>query len=157
MSLELDERPRRGRPPYRNEILRGGRLGGVDPDEIARRFGTPVYVYDFDVIERQVDLLRAGLPPGVDVAYAVKANPSLAVVRHVGGLGLGADVASGGELETATRAGIAPDRIVMTGPGKRDDELHAAVVSGVRAVTVESVGEVASPSAPRAGAIPPGS
>ena len=58
-------------------------------------------------------------------------------------LGLGADVASGGELATALRAGIAADRIVMTGPGKRDDELLAAVRAGIRAVTVESPGELA--------------
>ena len=136
-------RPRRGRPPSRNEILRAGRLGGLSPDDLAERFGTPVYVYDLDVIERQVRALQAVLPPAVELAYAVKANPALAVVAHLGGLGLGADVASGGELVTARRAGIAPERIVMTGPGKRDDELRAAVAAGIRAVTVESPGELA--------------
>src|SRR6202040_672909 len=69
-------------------------------------------------------------------------NPALAVVEHLGRLGLGADVASGGELATARRAGIAGDRVVMTGPGKRDDELRAAVEARVRAVTVESPGEL---------------
>jgi diaminopimelate decarboxylase len=79
------------------------------------------------VIERQVEALQAVLRRSVEIAYAVKANPSLAVVTHLGGLGLGADVASGGELALAGRAGIRADRIVMTGPGKRDDELRAAV------------------------------
>ena len=60
-----------------------------------------------------------------------------------GRLGLGADVASGGELATVRRAGIGPERVVMTGPGKRDDELIAAVAAGIRAVTVESPGELA--------------
>jgi diaminopimelate decarboxylase len=142
VSLELVPPPRRGRPPARNEILRAGRLGGLAPAELAERFGTPLYVYDFDVIERQVQALRAVLPPVVELAYAVKANPALAVVEHLGRLGLGADVASGGELMTAARAGIGPDRIVMTGPGKRDDELAAAVTAGIRAVTVESPGEL---------------
>jgi diaminopimelate decarboxylase len=142
MSLEIESRPRRGRPPSRNEILRAGRLAGIDPDDLAERFGTPLYVYDLDVIERQVRALEAVLPPAVELAYAVKANPALAVVEHVGRLGLGADVASGGELATVRRAGIAPDRVVMTGPGKRDDELRAAVEAGVRAVTVESPGEL---------------
>ena len=87
--------------------------------------------------------LRAVLPPVVDLAYAVKANPALAVVAHLGRLGLGADVASAGELATALRAGIDPARIVMTGPGKRDEELRAAVAAGIRAVTVESPGELA--------------
>jgi diaminopimelate decarboxylase len=102
-----------------------------------------VYVYDLDVIDRQVAALRAVLPPVVDLAYAVKANPALSVVAHLGRLGLGADVASGGELELVARAGIGPDRVVMTGPGKRDDELRTAVAAGIRAVTVESPGELA--------------
>ncbi len=137
------DHPRRGRPPARNEILRAGRFGGLAPEELAERFGTPFYVYDFDVIERQVAALRNALPSVVEVAYAVKANPALAVVAHLGRLGLGADVASGGELETVRRAGIGPERVVMTGPGKRDDELRAAVAAGIRAVTVESPGELA--------------
>lgn len=142
MTVETAERPRRGRPPLRNEILRAGRLGGVAPETLAERFGTPQYVYDLDVVERQVEALRAVFPTAVEIAYAVKANPSLAVVTHLGGLGLGADVASGGELALADRAGITAARIVMTGPGKRDDELRAAVTAGVRAVTAESLGEL---------------
>ncbi len=151
MSLDLAERPRRGRPPARNEILRSGQLGGIAPEELAERFGTPLYIYDLDVIERQVAALRAVLPPVVELAYAVKANPALAVVAHLGRLGLGADIASGGELTTVQRAGIAADRIVMTGPGKRDEELAAAVVTGIRAVTVESPGELARLEAIAAG------
>jgi diaminopimelate decarboxylase len=133
---------RRGRPPARNEILRGGRLGAFDPADLAARFGTPFYAYDLGVVTRQVEALRAALPAVFELAYAVKANPTLAVLRHLGGLGLGADVASGGELRQALRAGIAGDRIVFTGPGKRDEELAAAVEAGVRAVTVESPGEL---------------
>jgi diaminopimelate decarboxylase len=141
MSLTID-RPRRGRPPARNEILRAGRLGGVDAATIAERFGTPCYVYDLDVIDRQVEALRAVLPPVADLAYAVKANPALSIVAHLGRLGLGADVASAGELATALRAGVEPTAIVMTGPGKRDVELRAAVDARIRAVTVESPGEL---------------
>jgi diaminopimelate decarboxylase len=143
MTLELAEPARRGRPPSRNEILRAGRLGGLEPEALAERFGTPFYAYDLDVIERQAAALRAVLPPVVDVAYAAKANPALAVVAHLGRLELGADVASGGELELVRRAGIDPARIVMTGPGKRDDELRAAVELGIRAITVESPTELA--------------
>ena len=122
------------------------RLAGLDPEVLAERFGTPLYVYDFDIVARRVAALRAALPPAVELAYAVKANPALALVAHLGGLGLGADVASGGELATALRAGIVPGSIVMTGPGKRDAELAAAVAAGgagIRAVTVESPGELA--------------
>jgi diaminopimelate decarboxylase len=145
MSMTLDPpgRPRRGRPPARNEILRSGRLAGLDARELVARYGTPLFLYDLDVIDRQVAALRAALPDRADLAYAVKANPALAIVAHLGAQGLGADVASGGELATALRAGVPPDRIVMTGPGKRDDELQAAVAARVRAVTVESLGELA--------------
>jgi diaminopimelate decarboxylase len=143
MSLSLDDPPRRGRPPARNEILRGGRLGGLEADDLAARFGTPLYVYDLDVVDRQVAALRSCLPGVVDLAYAVKANPALAVIAHLGRLGLGADVASGGELAAVKRAGIEPGRIVMTGPGKRDDELRAAVSARIRAITVESPRELA--------------
>ena len=125
------------------EILRAGRLGGFDPEELATRFGTPLYVYDLDVVERQVAGLRAVLPPCFDLAYAVKANPSLGVVAHLGRLGLGADVASAGELETVLRAGIQPSQVVFTGPGKREVELARAVAAGLGAVTVESPGELA--------------
>ncbi len=134
--------PRRGRLPARNEILRGGKLGGQDPASLAERFGTPFYAYDLDVVSRQVALLRAVLPASFDLAYAVKANPNLAVLAHLRGLGLGADVASGGELRHVLRAGFAADQVVFTGPGKRGEELAAAVEAGVRVVTVESPGEL---------------
>ena len=62
---------------------------------------------------RQVEALRRRLPPSVDLAYAVKANPQLAVLRHLAGLGLGADVASGGELRAR------PARRVRAGPRRR--------------------------------------
>jgi diaminopimelate decarboxylase len=126
----------------RNEVLREGRLAGLDPADLAARFGTPSFVYDLDVVTAQVASLRAVLPPAFDLAYAVKANPNLAVLRHLGALGLGADVASGGELRHVLRAGIDPTRVVMTGPGKRDEELAAAVEAGIRVITVESVNEL---------------
>ncbi|HEU4671376.1 MAG TPA: alanine racemase [Candidatus Limnocylindrales bacterium] len=141
--LPADEPGRpRGRPRGRNEVIRNGTVAGLDPEALAARFGTPLYVYDLDVVERQVRSLAAVLPPSVDLAYAVKANPALGVVAHVGSLGLGADVASGGELETALAAGVRTDRIVFTGPGKRDEELRLAVRREIRAITVESLGEL---------------
>ena len=99
MSVAL-ERPAAARPaagPQRDPPRRAGSAGSR-PGDLAERFGTPLYVYDLDVVDRQVAALRAVLPPVVELAYAVKANPALAVVAHLGRLGLGADVASGGEL-----------------------------------------------------------
>ena len=60
MTIDLAAPPsRRGRPPARNEILRAGRLAGLDPADVAERFGTPLYVYDLDVVERQLAALTA--------------------------------------------------------------------------------------------------
>ena len=134
-----------GAPPVTDEdgLVRDGLLGGLDAVRLAAEHGTPFYAYDLDVVERSLADLRDVLPPRFDVAYAVKANPALAVVAHLGSLGVGADVASGGELELVRRAGIEPADVVFTGPGKRDDELAAAVDAGLRAVTVESPGELA--------------
>ena len=123
-------------------ILEGGQLAGISAASLAAEFGTPFFVYDLDLIEQRVAALKAVLPPGVRVAFAVKANPALAVVAHLRRCGVGADVASGGELETVLRAGFEPSSIAMTGPGKRDSELSAAVSAGVGVITVESPGEL---------------
>jgi diaminopimelate decarboxylase len=123
-------------------ILHAGRLAGISPSALAEEFGTPFYVYDLDLIGRRVDALKATLPRGFRVAFAVKANPSLAVVAHLRRCGVGADVASGGELDTVLRAGFEPEKIAMTGPGKRDEELTAAVAAGIGFITVESPGEL---------------
>ena len=123
-------------------ILEAGLLAGLSPAALADEFGTPFYVYDLDLIGRRVEALRAVLPRGFRIAFAVKANPSLAVVAHLRRCGVGADVASGGELETVLRAGFAPEAIAMTGPGKSDAELAAAVAAEIGFITVESPGEL---------------
>ncbi len=114
----------------------------LDAAGLAATFGTPLYVYDLDVVARRVSALRSVLPRSFSLAYAVKANPSLAVVAHLASLGLGADVASRGELATVLRAGMDPGRVIVTGPGKTADEHRAAVRARVRAITVESPGEL---------------
>lgn len=123
-------------------VLDAGLLAGISPAALAEEFGTPFYVYDLDLIGRRVEALRSALPRGFRIAFAVKANPSLAVVSHLRRCGVGADVASGGELATVLRAGYEPEKIAMTGPGKRDGELAAAVAAGIGFITVESPGEL---------------
>jgi len=134
--------PSRPGPAGIDGILQGGRLAGISAASLAEEFGTPFFVYDLDLIERRVAALRTALPRGFRVAFAVKANPALAIVGHLRRTGIGADVASGGELETVLRAGFQPAAIAMTGPGKRDAELSAAVSAGVGVITVESPGEM---------------
>jgi len=136
--IELDERQ-----DDRLEIAVGTEIASQDPEALAALAGTPFYVYDLDAITHRVEALRAALPARVELAYAIKSNPSLAVVAHLGSLGVGGDIASAGELELVTRAGFGPERILFTGPGKSNEELSAAVAAGIRAVTVESPGELA--------------
>ena len=123
--------------------IEGARIAGIEAEHLAACHGTPLYVYDLDVIGKRVDALRATLPPSVELAYAAKANPALDVLGEMCRLELGLDIASGGELLAAQRAGFDASRIVFTGPGKTDAELTAAVAAGLRAITVESAGELA--------------
>ncbi len=75
---------------------------------LADTYGTPLYVYDLDLVEARGRRLRSALPDRFDVAYAAKANPSLAVIAAAIASGAGVDVASSGELEAALRAGASP-------------------------------------------------
>jgi diaminopimelate decarboxylase len=86
--------------------------------EVVRRYGTPTYAYDLGRIRAQVNKLQAFLPPGVEVVYSLKANASLGLCSFLAGCGLGADVASAGELVTALEAGFPSERILVSGPDK---------------------------------------
>jgi diaminopimelate decarboxylase len=138
-------------------MIDGSRVAGIEAAALADEYGTPLYVYDLDAVAARVAALRAAMPGGFELAYAVKANPALAVLAEMARLGVGADVASGGELAAALRAGIDPSRIVLTGPGKRDEELAAAARARLRAVTVESPAELGrlERQAEEAGAVVP--
>lgn len=109
---------------------------------VAEAGGTPLFVYDRALLDARVAQLRAALPGRVGINYAVKANPLPAVVAHMAGLVDGFDIASAGELAICQRLGIDPARISFAGPGKRDDELTAAIEAGVT-LNCESAGEAA--------------
>jgi diaminopimelate decarboxylase len=120
-------------------------LAGVALSAIADGVGTPTYVYNGDVIRRQFRALDEALSPVPHrIAYAVKANANLAVLRILRDLGAGADIVSGGELARALAAGFDPDQIVFSGVGKTDDELTAAVEAGIGHVHLESTAELAA-------------
>ncbi len=123
-------------------IRLGRSVAGLDVDDLMARFGSPLYVYDAAVLRARAAALRAALPTVVDIAFATKANPSPAVLATLRGAGLGADVASGGELRAVIRAGFHPERVVFTGPGKTDAELEEALRVGVGALTIESLDEL---------------
>jgi diaminopimelate decarboxylase len=86
--------------------------------EIVRQYGTPTYAFDVQRLRAQVEKLHTYLPADVDVIYSLKANASLGICDVFQQCGIGADVASAGELATAIAAGFPPGRIFVAGPCK---------------------------------------
>jgi len=116
-------------------------IGGRRASELVAEAGrTPLFVYSRQHLDARVAELRAALPERVGINYAVKANPHLAVIGHMAPLVDGFDIASSGELGLCLAVGIEPARISFAGPGKRDDELEAAIATGVT-LNCESEGE----------------
>ena len=118
-------------------------IGGRPLTAVAAEVGsTPFYAYDSAVMTAQVNKLRAALPRGIHLHYAMKANPMPAVVQHLANLTDGLDVASAGELAVALATGTDPRNISFAGPGKSKADLAAAVAGGV-IINMESEGEMA--------------
>lgn len=108
---------------------------------VTARVGTPFYLYKASALRERVAALREQLPY-VDFFYSLKANPNMNVVGVLVDAGTGAEVSSRLELETALAAGATPDRILMVGPGKSEDELQRAVALGLKAIVIESIEEL---------------
>jgi len=104
-------------------------IGGVRASELARRFGTPVVVYDEATLRGQARAYREAAP-GALIVYGTKAFPSVAVLQILAEEGLGADVSTVGELEFAQRAGIAGDQLVVHGNNKEDELLRRTAEAG---------------------------
>ena len=121
---------------------------GFDLAELAAQHGTPFYLYDLDVVERRVRALLARRPARRGSTSPSRSRPTRRwpCSPRLAALGLGADVASGGELDDRhARRASRRSRIVFTGPGKRDAELEAALSQWASApITVESLDELGS-------------
>lgn len=118
-------------------------IGGCGAAALVDEAGdTPLFVYDMGVVRAKVALLREAMPEGLHLHYAMKANPYAPLLAAMTELVDGFDIASGGELEMALGAGMAAEQISFAGPGKRDDELRAAIQAGVT-INLESEGEAA--------------
>ena len=114
--------------------------------KIAEAVGTPVYVYSSATLERHFTVLRdalvdAGLKDPL-IAFAVKANSNVAVLRTLAKVGAGADVVSEGEIRRALAAGVPPERIVFSGVGKTEAEVEFALETGVAEINLESEPEL---------------
>ncbi|WP_068092525.1 diaminopimelate decarboxylase [Novosphingobium rosa] len=122
---------------YQNGILHAE---DVALSAVADAVGTPCYVYSSATLRRHARVFAEALSvlPSVHIAFAVKANPNLAVLRLLASEGYGADVVSAGEMDRALKAGIAPDHVVFSGVGKTADELTRALKAGIGQFNLES-------------------
>jgi diaminopimelate decarboxylase len=123
---------------------RDGRLFAEDVDLglLADEVGTPAYVYSTATLERHFRVFAEAFPADALIAYSVKANGNLALLKTLARLGAGADVVSGGELEKALLAGIPPQKIVFSGVGKTRAEMAGALDAGIHQFNVESEPEL---------------
>lgn len=130
--------------------LKSGELHAeqVPLSRIAEEVGTPVYVYSRGQLEDNANSLREGLSvlPRYHLAYAIKANPNLAVVNVLAKLGYGADIVSAGEMQRALAAGMPAEAIVFSGVGKTVSEMESALDAGVGQfnIEIEEEGQVLS-------------
>lgn len=108
----------------------------------AAAYGTPLYLYDLNVVRQKILRFRRAFPDDVNLYYAVKANPNPQLLTHIRPLVDGFDVASAGELEAVLAAGADPETVSFAGPGKRRDELLRAIVAGIGSINVESEREL---------------
>ena len=115
----------------------------IDYKALAQKYGTPLYIYDFDYIESRYTTLKdafAGKKSMIN--YAVKANSNLSVIAHLAKLGAGADCVSIGEVKRALDAGIDRYKIIFSGVGKRDDEIREALEKDILLLNLESEAEM---------------
>jgi len=115
----------------------------IDFKKLAQKYGTPLYVYDFDYMTAQYEELKEAFRGRKSIiAYAVKANSNLSVVKHFAKLGSGADCVSIGEVRRAFLAGIPAYKIIFSGVGKSDDEIREAIERDILYINVESEAEL---------------
>ncbi len=110
--------------------------------EVAKKFGTPLYVYDRMEIEENYAALKKACADHVDIFYSLKANPNLAISAALNKLGAGAEVCSGLELQSALLAGYLPENILFVGPLKKPNEILYALEKKIYAIVCESKEEL---------------
>lgn len=114
----------------------------MDRKLLAQTYQTPLYVYDFDEFTKNYNNLKTAFSGKKSLlAYAVKANSNLSVIKHFADLGAGADCVSLGEIKRALKAGVNPYKIIFSGVGKQEFELKEALENGILFINIESSAE----------------
>lgn len=115
----------------------------IDFSSLALRYGTPLYIYDFDHIKNRYNELKEAFSGQKNIInYAVKANSNLSVISHLASQGAGADCVSIGEVKRAIKAGVNKYKIIFSGVGKSDDEIREALDLDILLINLESEGEM---------------
>lgn len=117
-------------------------IGGIPISVLVAQFGTPLFIYDQNILEQKLALLRNMLPSAFSISYSIKANPQRAFLQYFLSQGCGLEIASGGELYQALNANCPPEKLVFAGPGKRIEELQYALEQGVGEIHAESFQEI---------------
>ncbi|MFI0367306.1 type III PLP-dependent enzyme [Actinomadura sp. 1N219] len=124
-------------------MTREFQVQGIPVSDLADEFGTPLFVYDGEVLRDRFQGLRDRLHPAMEIFYSLKANPNVSVCALLHSLGARAEVSSLVELRTALLAGVDPQDVIFLGPGKSRRELAACLDEGVYAIVCESLPELA--------------
>ena len=118
-------------------------IENVSAERIAKRFGTPSYVYSYDKIKNNINNFKKNFKTiNPLICFSVKSNSNLKILSLINKFGLGADVVSKGELIRALKAKIKPEKIVFSGVGKTIDELKFAVTKKILLINAESENEI---------------
>jgi diaminopimelate decarboxylase len=114
----------------------------MDYRALAQKYDTPLYVYDFDEVTQNYQALKSAFKARKSlIAYAIKANSNLSLLKHLASLGSGADCVSIGEVRRALLAGIPNYKVIFSGVGKRDDEIAEAIQKDILYINIESEAE----------------
>ena len=115
----------------------------IDFHSLAQKYGTPLYLYDFDKMAKNYQTFKEAFAGEKSlISYAVKANSNLSVLQHFGALGAGADCVSIGEVRRALAAGIERYKIIFSGVGKQDYEIEEALNEEILMLNLESEAEM---------------
>ncbi len=115
----------------------------VDLKQLASKYKTPLYLYDFTHMQAQYEQLKQAFSARKSlIAYAVKANSNLSVINHFAKMGSGADCVSIGEVKRALKAGVSKYKIIFSGVGKADEELEEALKEDILMINLESEAEM---------------
>jgi diaminopimelate decarboxylase len=115
----------------------------LDITTLVKKYNTPLYLYDFNTISKRYEELKGAFDGKKSlVAYAVKSNSNLAVIRHLANLGAGADCVSIGEVRRALKSGVKNYRIIFSGVGKKDSEIREALEEKILLINLESEAEM---------------